>query len=89
MNTSQKVTCCGGCAQSLRGDDACHLIYGPFVIDGRPVGRLEWAAYADECIYCGARLPRGRALRLRRELAAARRERLFQAAGLAPAGGVA
>jgi hypothetical protein len=69
MNEYQLVTCSPGCASALREDTRAGLIYGPFRVPDRKGGfkfgnRVEWAAYADQCLYCSDALPRGRAKRL-------------------------
>lgn len=68
MNQRQLMTCSPQCASALREDTRAGLIYGPFRVptaSGWKFGsRLEWACYADECIYCRDPLPRGRAKRI-------------------------
>jgi hypothetical protein len=75
MTPLQMMTCTAGCASGLREDNRHGVIYGPYwgnSPDGtrRFLSRLEWAAYADECVYCRAQLPRGRAVRITRKLQA-------------------
>ena len=79
MNSYERVTCSKGCATALREDTRAGLIYGPYrvplILAGGYAGwkfgsREEWAAYANECVYCCAPLPRGRAARMTRELCA-------------------
>lgn len=67
----RRRTCCLACAQGLREDGRHGAIYGPFVLT-MPSGerglcnRDQWAAASNQCLYCRAALPKGRAIALAR-----------------------
>ena len=76
------ITCNAGCAQSLRADSRCGLIYGPFTDGTRDrfgrytmLSRAQATAHSGACLYCGATLPKGRAARIAATLASLARKR--------------
>lgn len=62
------VTCSKGCADGLKSDRQHGLIYGPYLVEGKPANMARWCAYSGECGYCRADLPTRRAAWLRRKL---------------------
>ena len=73
LNTTHKrVTCSPSCADALREDTRCGLIYGPYATEvagkRKFLDRRAWACLSGTCVYCGGDLPRGRSRYLARHI---------------------